>query len=298
MPAPPGDEAALLAQIMGGRAPAAAGTTATPSPVPPAPVRAPVWRIATVVAGTLIALLLAGQLLGTVAASWPPAVQTAAMSAILVALALAAGRMAGADLFVPGEHGLRWSAIGAAIGLCAIGWCALSLALGGRLVATVEPAGLVALWGVAITLVQVAGEEMLFRGAIQPAIGRVLPPLGAIAATGAVFALLHLPGGWSAPLGILNIFLAGCWLGLLAERSGGLSAPIAAHWGWNAGEMNVFGLFPNPGVGPWGALWGHDIVGSAAWGGGEEGLNGSFLATLVLGGITLVLLALRRKRAA
>jgi membrane protease YdiL (CAAX protease family) len=290
MPAPPADEAALLAQMLGARSNPAAPASAAPRPSTPAG-----WRVAAAVTAALAGLLAVGWAMGQIEGAWSPAAQTLAMSAAVIMLAVVAGRVAGTGLMGFGVRWRHWSLVGAAMGLGAIAWCALSLALGGRLTATQEFAGIVTLGGMAVTLAQVSAEEMLFRGAIQPAIGRVAPPLAAIAGTAAAFALLHLAGAWGAPRTALNIFLAGCWLGLLAERSHGLVAPVAAHWGWNAGELTVLGLFPNPGTGPWGALWGHDIVAGAVWGGGQEGLNASFLATMVLGAMTLALLAVRQR---
>ncbi len=287
----PADEAALLADMLRPSAPAP-----TPAAAPPVePVRAVpgIGRVAGVVAASLIALLALGFGIGTIGESWSPAVQTATMSGVMIALAFATAALAGARISGAGQRPLRWGALGAATGVGSVAWCALALSIGGRLPATAEPAGWMALWGAAVTLVQVAGEEALFRGAIQSAIGRVAPRLAAITVTAALFACLHLPGAWRSPVSALNILLAGCWLGLLAERSGGLAAPLAAHWGWNAAELNGLGLYPNPGVGPWGALWSHDIIGSPLWGGGEEGLNASFLATLVLAAMTAALLAPR-----
>lgn len=290
----PGDEAMLLAEMLGD-----ARHVPPPRAVPaPAAHQPPGWRIGIVVIAVLALLLVAGVVLGRFGEAWSPTVQTAAMSAVMAGLAIAAGRGAPVALAVTGTAAGRWSAIGVATGGGGIAWCASALWLGDRLSATTEPAGMIAWWGVAVTLMQVGGEELLFRGAIQPAIGRVVPPLAAVPTTAALFALLHLPGAWNTPVSILNVFLAGCWLGLLAERSGGVIAPIAAHWGWNAGEVNVLGLFPNPGTGPWGALWGHDIVGTAIWGGGAEGLNASFLATFTLAGMCLIVLAMRRTGAA
>ena len=76
--------------------------------------------------------------------------------------------------------------------------------------------------------------------------------------------------------------LAGTLFGMLALRTGGLAAPVAAHWAWNCTETLALGLSPNPGVGDFGALADLDMRGSALWGGSEYGLNGSIAATFVL----------------
>lgn len=73
------------------------------------------------------------------------------------------------------------------------------------------------------------GEELLFRGALQPWMG-LIP-------TAFLFALMHpplSPGLWAWPWMALG---AGLVLGLLAEGTGGLLAPIGLHAALNAGNM-------------------------------------------------------------
>ena len=170
-------------------------------------------------------------------------------------------------------------------------WCVLALAIGGRLQPDGAPAGIGVVIGLAATLMQAAGEEIFFRGWVQPATERLTRPAVAVVVSAGLFAAIHLAGSWFAPLSLINILLAGIWFGMLAQRTGGIAAPIAAHWAWNGAEMCVFGLYPNPGVGPWGALFGRDITGAAFWGGGEEGLNASGLVSLSLCAIVMTLLA-------
>jgi len=61
--------------------------------------------------------------------------------------------------------------------------------------------------------------------------------------------VVHFVSAAGEPLALLNPTLAGLWLGLLAERSGGLA-----------------------------------LAGSALWGGGGEALNASLATTFVLAG--------------
>ena len=84
--------------------------------------------------------------------------------------------------------------------------------------------------------------------------------------------------------------LGGLWFGLLAVRSGGILAPMAAHFAWNASESIGFGLDPNPGVDDLGALANYDLVGLPIWGGSPEGLNASIAMTLVLAALVIPLL--------
>ena len=142
-------------------------------------------------------------------------------------------------------------------------------------------AGLVLL-GVVLTLLQVSTEELLFRGWLQPAlIERIGVPLGIVLGA-ALFAAFHLPSGVRAPLSLVNLMLGGVWFGLLAQRSGGLVAPIAAHFVWNAVEDLGFGLVPNPGTGALGSWINLDLTGLPLWGAQAEGLNASMGTTAVL----------------
>ncbi len=92
-------------------------------------------------------------------------------------------------------------------------------------------------------------------------------------------------------MALVNLMLGGVLFGLLALRSGGLAAPVAAHFAWNATEDLGFGLVPNPGIGPLGALVDLDLAGPAHWGGSEEGLNTSVGMTVVLAALVVLLLA-------
>jgi hypothetical protein len=94
-------------------------------------------------------------------------------------------------------------------------------------------------------------------------------------------------------LAFLNVFLAGVLFGVLALRTGGLWAPVAAHWAWNAAEMSGLGLTPNPGLDPLGSVWDMDLGGPSWLGGGRDELNGSITATAVLVAAIVICAALR-----
>ncbi len=147
--------------------------------------------------------------------------------------------------------------------------------------------------GMLVIAVQVAAEELLFRGWLQPQIAAVIGTPGAVMLVAAVFAALHGLGGATGGLAVLNLMLGGMMFGLIAARSGGIAGAIAAHWGWNAGEQLLFGLDPNPGMGPFGAVRDLDLVGAIRWGGSDQGLNASFAMTAALA-VIVVPLALRR----
>lgn len=139
---------------------------------------------------------------------------------------------------------------------------------------------------------QVAAEELFFRGWMQPLLARYAGPIAALMLAAIAFAGFHMLGGARSPLTLLNLLLGGVWFGLLGWRSGGLIAPVAAHFGWNAAEQLVLGLDPNPGIGDFGALADWDLTGAVMWGGSAEGLNASIAMTFVLAAL-LVPLVLR-----
>jgi hypothetical protein len=155
-------------------------------------------------------------------------------------------------------------------------------------------AGSILLLAGAITFVQVLAEELLCRGWLQPVLVRLLGPAGGIALGAALFATLHLAGGPISLQALGNLLLGGVLFGVLAWRGGGIAAPVGAHFAWNVIEDTGFGLVPNPGIGPLGALADLEIAGAAMWGGGTEGLNASIGTTLVLIALILPWMATRR----
>jgi hypothetical protein len=93
----------------------------------------------------------------------------------------------------------------------------------------------------------------------------------------------------------VNLFLGGVLFGLLALRSNGLTAPVAAHFVYNVVEQSLFGLSPNPGAGVFGTVVDLDLRGQSLWGGSAEGLNAS--AALCVGlAAAIAPLALWRRR--
>jgi serine/threonine protein phosphatase Stp1 len=142
--------------------------------------------------------------------------------------------------------------------------------------------------GTLIILLQTSAEEVFFRGWIQTAVSRYWGKWPAILAASLLFAAVHSINeaiGWMA---LANIFLAGVFFGKLFRFSGGILAPIAAHFGWNWAETILLGASPNPGVGPYGSMFDLDLKGAAMFGGSDQGVN----ASLALGIVLLLLIAL------
>ncbi|MBR9976028.1 MAG: CPBP family intramembrane metalloprotease [Bacteroidetes bacterium] len=129
------------------------------------------------------------------------------------------------------------------------------------------------------TLVAFA-EEILVRGYPFSVLLRQVGTVPALLLTSGVFSLMHLfnPGiGW---LPLLNIFLAGIWLGIARIVSGSLWLPIGLHIGWNFYLGPVFG-FPVSGIIER-SLFVTRPEGPAWISGGIFGPEGGVLATLVL----------------
>ena len=82
-------------------------------------------------------------------------------------------------------------------------------------------------------------EELVFRGVVFRGLARSMPPWGAIALSGFVFALVHVNAATFIPLWMLGAAFA--WL---YWRTGTLLAPIAAHFLFNL--INFFTAFLPP----------------------------------------------------
>lgn len=215
----------------------------------------------------------------------------------LAVLGLVLGRLGGVRVATAGREPAVWLLAGLVLGA---GGLAVSVTQswlhGGVVEAPPAPlsASMIGL-GVVLTLVQSGAEEVLIRGWLQGALVRETGAAGGILLASALFAALHLAGGPVAWHSLANMVLAGVLFGLLAWRSGGLVAPIAAHFAWNFMEDVGFGLLPNPGSGPFGALHDIEITGAVLWGGGPEGLNASAGTTIALLALSLPLVFLRSR---
>jgi len=79
----------------------------------------------------------------------------------------------------------------------------------------------------AVTILVATGEEVLLRGALFDAFGRLYGLWAAVLVSSLAFAIMHVPlYGWAVvPLDIA----AGVWLCALRLSSGGIAAPAVAH---------------------------------------------------------------------
>jgi membrane protease YdiL (CAAX protease family) len=79
----------------------------------------------------------------------------------------------------------------------------------------------------AAMLLAVLLEELLFRSLLLGGLGTLVPPLVLVVVLGAVFGWMHAPQG---PLGVVVTGALGGLLGLLFLWTGGLLAPLVAHY--------------------------------------------------------------------
>lgn len=269
------------------------------------------WLTAAAAGVVAAAAVVAGQTAGRYAPSFTPvASYSTLLTEALVNLVLFGVLWATAILAASYERRSVWRSgarpasallLGAGLG---VGLYIIAVALvaasgrvvhGGGLQGIAAVPGVVA--GLALTAFQAGGEEVFFRGWLQPVLCARWGPWLGLLATALLFALLHLVAGERSTLALVNLMLGGATFGLLALRTGGLFAPFAMHLGWNWTESSLLGLYPNPGVGPTGALIDLDFVGPGVWTGGADAMNGSLAATLPLA-LLLVALIFRRRPAA
>lgn len=215
----------------------------------------------------------------------------------LLAVALVGLYLDGRPRGLTGPKPLPMAVAGAGIGLLGLGSAAAFAALAGL----THPGagargGVVALLAGTIAILFQAGvEEVYFRGWLQPALTRAWGHVAGLLVAAAAFAALHVAGGARSPLTLVNLFLGGILFGLLAIRTRGLAAPIAAHFAWNWAEQILLGLDPNPGIGSFGAIVDLDLVGSSYWGGSDEGLNASLALSFALVALIVPLAAWRTR---
>ena len=242
-----------------------------------------------------------GQKLGDTITLEDPAAATALFYGLLflplILLTVVLGYLEHRPVMRIGERPGRWLLIGLLAGTCGLLLTFAYAWLNGAIVTgEMARAGMMSiLLGMVLTLLQTGTEELLFRGWLQPALVDRLGALIGVVLGAVLFTVFHLTAGVRAPLSLINVTLAGVLFGLLALRSGGILAPIAAHFTWNAIEDLALGLVPNPGNGTLGSLFDYDLLGGALWGGQEEGLSASIGTTAVLLALVLPLLRSGKK---
>jgi membrane protease YdiL (CAAX protease family) len=148
------------------------------------------------------------------------------------------GRGTGALGFYLSPSVPRETLLGLGLGIAVSGSVVLGIALVGGVRWTAEPGGVweffrngaLALW---FFTLPAAMEEVLFRGYFFQALAESWGALQALWATSLLFAVLHLGNPNLSPVGIVNIALAGLFLGAVYLRTVSLWWATGAHLGWN-----------------------------------------------------------------
>lgn len=140
------------------------------------------------------------------------------------------------------------------------------------------------------TLGAAAAEEIVFRGYFLQQMTRGMRFWPALTVSALLFAAVHLGNPGIDRIAVLNILVAGFWLGAARAISGDLWLPIGMHFGWNAAQGLVFGV-PVSGISDMHPLAVTTLHGSPLFTGGTFGFEASVggLVALGLGTIGMVL---------
>ncbi|NQU80090.1 MAG: CPBP family intramembrane metalloprotease [Bacteroidetes bacterium] len=123
-------------------------------------------------------------------------------------------------------------------------------------------------------------EETVFRGLILGNLKESINKYLALAVSSFLFVLIHLLNAGISLVSIMNLFLAGLIMGVLFILFDNLWMPIGFHLSWNFFQGPVFG-FNISGLKINGILNPIYIDNSIKYTGGDFGLEGSFLTTIV-----------------
>lgn len=127
-----------------------------------------------------------------------------------------------------------------------------------------------------------AAEEVLLRGYPLQALAEAWGTGRALVVTSGVFAVAHLGNPAVTVLALVNIGLAGLWLGIVWVRTGSLWWATGAHLGWNWGGAYLADL-PVSGLELLDApLYGAVASGPDWLGGGSFGPEGSVVTAAAL----------------
>lgn len=147
---------------------------------------------------------------------------------------------------------------------------------------------------IAALLCGVLTQGLLAHGLLYTGLERQFSPNAALLGTASLFLILHFPIWRYGPLAFCNLLAMGILLSLLRRYSGGILAPMAAHFTWDFAAGFLFSGTPSENypsliqISLKGSWW---ITGSSA------GMMGSVLTLVATLTMTfLLVLAVSRKR--
>jgi membrane protease YdiL (CAAX protease family) len=136
-------------------------------------------------------------------------------------------------------------------------------------------------------------EELLLRGYPTKILDETAPRFFAVAIPSVVFGVMHVMNPGSTWLSTINITLSGALLGLVYLKSGSLWLAAGLHFGWNFAQGPLFGLGVS-GINGFPTLLEGNPTGHWLWSGGEFGLEGSLIATVLVAVAIAALVAIKR----
>lgn len=140
-------------------------------------------------------------------------------------------------------------------------------------------------------VVQGMSEEVMLRGYLMVSLAGRMPVWLSVAITALLFALLHGGNTGLTPLSLVNLVLFGIFAALFMLRYDNIWGIGALHSAWNFCQGNIFGVAVS-GSGMGDTLLNFSVLeGAPRWiSGGEFGLEGSIVTTIVFGTMAVLLL--------
>jgi uncharacterized protein len=145
-------------------------------------------------------------------------------------------------------------------------------------------------------LTAAAAEELVFRGYLFQTLAQAVTLLPAGLVVSGLFAAAHLWNPGVAPLGAMNIGIAGLVFSLAYAKTGRLWLPVGIHAGWNFAQLTLAGYPVSGLVDPERMLCTATVTGPAWWTGGAFGPEGGIAATMALIGCAWLILRTVRFR--
>lgn len=143
--------------------------------------------------------------------------------------------------------------------------------------------------------IQGMSEEVIFRGYFMSTVGGKHSAATAIAVSSIGFAIAHLANPGITVLAFINLTLFGIFAALYIICFDDIWGACAIHSIWNFTQGNVFGISVS-GTGEAASVFRTTAVSDKAWlSGGEFGIEGSILTTVVLVAASVIVLLRIRK---
>ncbi len=123
-------------------------------------------------------------------------------------------------------------------------------------------------------------EEIAIRGYILKNLCQSFNKYIALVFSSMVFMLMHIGNPNISILSVVNLFLAGIFLGIYCIHKNNLWFPIGAHFTWNYFQGPIFGFEVSGNKVK--SLFNQNLIGSDIITGGEFGFEGSILLTFLM----------------